>query len=136
MAWVVDTCVLIDVLVGDPEFGERSAALIDRHLPQGILVCPVTYAELAPAFGGNLALQNEFLDALGAQYRLVWGWQETEAAHQAWHRFVALRRRAQVPKKPLADILIGAFASAHSGLLTRNGSDFAAVFSNLVIRAA
>jgi len=29
MAWVVDTCLIIDVLDDDPEFGAASARLID-----------------------------------------------------------------------------------------------------------
>ena len=77
MAWVVDTCILIDILEDDPRFGEASARLVDRHAAQGLIVCPVTYAELAPAFGGNLTLQNEFLEGIGVNCREDWSWQDT-----------------------------------------------------------
>ena len=42
MAWVVDTCVLIDVLEGDARWGVLSARLLDRLTPKGLVVCPVT----------------------------------------------------------------------------------------------
>ena len=61
MPWVVDTCVLIDVLKGDPEFGASSAGLLERLLAEGLEISPVTYAELAPAFGSDRALQDDFL---------------------------------------------------------------------------
>jgi len=38
MAWVVDTCVLIDVLEDDPEFGLVSAEALDAHLDEGLHV--------------------------------------------------------------------------------------------------
>ena len=31
MIWVVDTCVVIDLLVNDEEFGERSGALLEAR---------------------------------------------------------------------------------------------------------
>ncbi len=53
MAWVVDTCVLIDVLDDDPHFGKTSAACLQNMLKDGLIVAPVSYIELAPAFVGN-----------------------------------------------------------------------------------
>jgi len=61
MAWVVDTCLILDVLEDDPEFGAASAELLDRHVRRGLVVCPVTYVELSPAFGGEMARQDFFL---------------------------------------------------------------------------
>ena len=61
MAWVADTCLLIDVAEADPAFGVASAALIDSKRAEGLAVCPITYAELAPVFGGDATAQNEFL---------------------------------------------------------------------------
>jgi hypothetical protein len=51
MKWVVDTCVVIDVLENDPDFGLRSARLLEERLAEGLAICPVTHVELAPAFG-------------------------------------------------------------------------------------
>lgn len=131
MAWVVDTCVLLDVLEDDPDFGAASAGLLDRLSGDGLEVSPVTYAELAPAFGGDRALQEEFLTGVGVDLPALWSWADTLAAHSAWARFIALKRRGAQPRRPLADILVGAHASARSGLVTRNPDDFAAIFPDL-----
>ena len=134
MSWVVDTCLLIDVLEDDPEFGQRSARLIDEHGEQGLLVCPVTYAELAPAFQGARSLQDEFLGGIGIDWREDWTLQDTLRSHSAWYEHIAKRRRRESPKRPLADILIGSFSTRFEGLLTRNAADFREAFEELEIR--
>src|ERR1035441_7988720 len=135
MAWVVDTCLLIDVAEADPTFGVASAKLLDLKRTDGLTICLVTYVELAPVFNGDQAAQNEFLFNLGLSWPEAWTQSDTEEAHHAWHRYVAGRRTARVPKRPLADILIGALASRCDGILTRNASDFRTVFPKLVIAA-
>jgi predicted nucleic acid-binding protein len=136
MAWVVDTCVLLDVLEDDPEFGHSSALILDAHSEDGLVICPVTYAELAPAFDGDPALQDEFLAGVGIDFRQDWLWEDTLRAHEAWHRFIQRKRAKILPKRPLADILIGAFAARHQGLITRNPSDFEPVFPDLLLRGS
>ncbi len=134
MAWVVDTCVLIDVLDDDPQFGQSSALTLDAHVEDGLVVCPISYAELSPAFQGDANLQDEFLGGLGADYRQDWLWEDTLRAHEAWGRFIQRKRAGTLPKRPLADILIGAFALRHQGLITRNPSDFRTTFPALTLR--
>ena len=133
MPWVVDTCLVLDVLEDDPRFGARSARLIDSRLAQGVVICPVTFVELAPAFGGDLERQRHFLAKVGIA--LDEGWQEpdTLSAFVAWHKHVTRRRAKVVPRRPLADILIGAFALRFRGLLTRNPADFRAPFPSLTL---
>ena len=132
MIWVVDTCVVIDVLENDPEFGQASATLLDRMAPEGIALCPVSYVELAPAFLGDQRRQNEFLNGIGIQYTISWSWQDTQNAHRAWERHINLYRR-KVLRRPVADMFIGAFAAERHGLLTRNTADFRLVFPTLKI---
>lgn len=133
MASVVDTCLLIDVAEADPEFGVASARFLDAKRAKGLTICPVTYVELAPVFNGDQTAQNEFLSGLGVVWPEAWSQADSEEAHRAWHRYVAARRTAKVSKRPLADILIGAFASRFDGILTRNESDFRSVFPSLAI---
>ncbi|MEE8526785.1 MAG: type II toxin-antitoxin system VapC family toxin, partial [Thermoanaerobaculia bacterium] len=128
MAWVVDTCTLIDILEDDPSFGEASARQIDSHIHDGLVVCPVTYAELAPAFSGNPTLQDEFLDGIGIGYQEDWVWRDTLRTHAAWNEHIRRRRAGQAAKRPLADILIGSFALRFQGLITRNPKDFRTAF--------
>jgi len=133
MAWVVDTCMLIDVAEADPSFGIISAALIDSKRRDGVTVCPVTYVELAPVFNGDQAAQEEFLFNLGVTWPEAWTLADTIAAHEAWHRYVTGKRTGRMPKRPIADVLIGAFASRFDGILTRNEADFRPVFPVLAI---
>ena len=133
MAWVVDTCVLIDIAEADPTFGVPFAMLLDTKHPDGLTLCPVTYVELAPVFNGDATTQNEFLFHLGVSWPATWTQADTEEGHRAWHRYVAARRATRTVKRPLADILIGAFASRFDGLLTRNESDFRQAFPSLPI---
>lgn len=88
----------------------------------------------APAFQGDAALQDEFLGGIGVDYRQEWLWEDTLHAHEAWDSFVQRKRGGQLPKRPLADILIGAFALRYRGLITRNPDDFKSTFPALTLR--
>ena len=135
MAWVVDTCLVIDVLDDDAEFGRPSALLLDQLVVEELVLCPISYVELAPAFLGDCTRQNDFLENIGIHYSMPWVWQDTQNVHKAWARYVNLRRERKTDRRPVADMLIGAFAASRQGLLTRNPDDFAPVFPALKIRA-
>jgi len=134
MPWIVDTCVVLDVLENDPVFGVASATLLQRLLPQGLAVSPVTMVELSAAFNGELLEQKAFLDKAGIAYGEVWTAEDTETAHSAWNAYVRLKRTGGTPRRPIADILIGAFANNRHGLVTRNAADFHPWFPKLKLR--
>ncbi len=134
MKWVVDTCVVIDVLENDPEFGLASAKLLQRLLPQGLCVCPVTMVELGAAFGGDLEAQKEFLRIAGIAFDADWSLADTEKSHAAWHAYVATKRLGATAKRPVADVLIGGFAANRKGLVTRNPADFSRWYPELTLR--
>jgi predicted nucleic acid-binding protein len=131
--WIVDTCVVLDVFENDPRFGRRSAELLQRLAPQGLGVSPVTMVELAAAFRGDLVEQKRFLDQAGIAYDEAWTSADTESAYQAWNAYVSARRQSRTSKRPIADILIGAFAVNRTGLVTRNAADFG-WFARLKVR--
>jgi predicted nucleic acid-binding protein len=133
MIWVVDTCLLLDVGLDDPDFGVKSETLLAGKAAEGLCVCPVTYVELAPAFGGDLGALRKFLLGMNVAYDEVWDHADTEQAARAWARHILQRRRGRpvVPKRPVADVLIGAFALRFQGLLTRNTVDFRRLFPKL-----
>jgi predicted nucleic acid-binding protein len=133
MTWVIDTCVVIDVLENDPSFGLRSASLLEQKLSEGLSLCPVTFVELAPAFDGDWEEQERFLDQAGMDFRDGWTSADTRAAHQAWHLHITARRSGSLPKRPIADVLIGAYAMNRRGLITRNPDDFRRSFPSLLI---
>jgi len=131
MAWVVDTCVLLDVARKDPTWGLKSATLLDQHLAEGLAVCPISAIEITPQFGGNFEEVRRFLAILGAQDAHGWQDADTRASAQGWFAYVTARRRNPAPKRPIADILIGAFASRFQGLITRNPGHFQSWFPQL-----
>ncbi len=131
MAWIVDTCVLLDIGLDDPRFASGSERLLNAKLADGLLVCPMTIVELAPAFSGNIEALEEFLFQLGIGHQEDWTAADTTSSCQAWTRHVQKRRKNQVGKRPITDVLIGAFALRHQGLLTRNTDDFRRLFPTL-----
>lgn len=131
MAWVVDTCLLIDVAENDPEFGRYSARLLDRRRPAGLVIAPVSYIELAPLFNGVTEPHNDFLESIGVNWTHGWTWPDTIAAYRAWYDYILKRRAWRIDKRPIADILIGAFATRFDGLLTRNTKHFRSFFPDL-----
>jgi hypothetical protein len=80
MAWVVDTCILLDVGLDDPAFGKASEALLQDKVGDGLVVCPVTFVELAPAFSGDLGALRRFLCALAVDHAELWQEHDTEKA--------------------------------------------------------
>ncbi len=130
-AWVVDTCVVLDVFENDPQFGLTSARLLERLLPEGLVASPVTVIELGAAFDGDLAEEKRFFDKAGISFTDPWTSADTEAAHAAWSAYVAAKRSGRERKRAIADIMIGAFASNRRGLVTRNAPDFKKWFPGL-----
>ena len=133
MPWVVDTCLLLDVGLDDPEFGAKSEALLRKRSAEGLTICPVTFVELAPAFGGEVGALRRFLSALGVGFDEPLNDKDIEHAARAWARHILDRRAAlpRSPKRPVADVMIGAFASRFDGLLTRNVADFRRLYPRL-----
>ena len=50
MTWVIDTCVLIDILKADPVFSKLSSMALQSKMDDVLTIAPITYVELAPAF--------------------------------------------------------------------------------------
>ena len=133
MIWVVDTCVIIDILRGDETFGRMSVAAIQSKLDDVLAIAPITYVELAPEFNGNAEAQDEFLDGLWIQHDFKGNKEAVLAAHKAWNVHVMRKRAGEVKKRPIADVMIGAYALEKGGLITRNEEDFRSLYPNLRI---
>jgi predicted nucleic acid-binding protein len=63
--WIVDTCVVLDVFESDAQFGRDSAELLEKMLPDGLAVSPITMVELSAAFDGDIIDQKRFLEGAG-----------------------------------------------------------------------
>ena len=71
-AWVVDTCVVLDVARDDATFGVASARLLQTKLADGLVITPVTFIELAPAFHNDLQELKRFLDGACVSWHKLW----------------------------------------------------------------
>ena len=131
--WVVDTCVIIDILSGDRDFSSKSADAIDVKRDDGLAIAPITYVELAPSFCGDAAEQDNVLAGLGIELDFGGNRGAVLAAHKAWHEHVLRKRLGSVAKRPIADVLIGAYAMQKGGLITRNEADFKSLYPDLTI---
>ena len=124
MAWVVDTSVVLDLITADPVHEAASTACLQSHLVDGLVVSPVTFVEIGPAFGGDAVKAGFFLRALGIVPLVSWDGDDTSVAHRLWYWHQLARRKGVSGKRPVADVLIAAFASKYQGLITRNARDF------------
>lgn len=124
MAWVIDTCVLVDIRNADPQFAQRSAVCLTERAVDGLVVAPITLIELAPSFQGDYAAQAQWLNSLDISYMDSWTAEDTRAAHGLWHDHILRKRAGLEGKRPMADVLIAAFALRFQGLISRNGNDF------------
>lgn len=136
MGWVVDTCVLLDIFEHDPEFGRASAQCLKTRLDEGLLACPVTLLEMAPAFVGDFDAQRDFLAQCGVSDGEEFTMGDVRLGYSPWNDYIDAKRQRKsriLPKRPIADMMIGAFACRFGGLITRNGRDFRPWFPELVI---
>ena len=76
----------------DPQFGICAAKCLVQHLPDGLVLCPITYIELAPEFSGDSALQEQFFQRVGVQWLEPWSRQDTLNAHRLWANYVEEKR--------------------------------------------
>ena len=133
MTWVVDTCVILDILDGKSEFSAMSARALQSKLDDVLLIAPISFVELAPAFNGDVNAQTEFLRRMWVQFDFKGNEAAVLAAHQAWYAHVLRKRAGAVAKRPIADVLIGAYAQSVGGLITRNEGDFRSLYPELTI---
>ena len=133
MIWVVDTCVIIDLVERDSEFSAVSAAALASKCDDSFVIAPITYVELAPVFDGDSERQNAFLRKAWIDFDFAGNDAAVLAAYRAWYEHVLRKRTGADKKRPIADVMIGAHALQKGGLITRNEDDFRALFPNLTI---
>ena len=133
MIWVVDTCVVIDLVERDSEFGAVSAAALASKIDDSFVIAPITYVELGPVFDGDRERQDAFLKESWIDFDFAGNKDAVLAAHKAWYEHVLRKRKGEVAKRPIADVMIGAYALQKGGLITRNEDDFRSLYPALNI---
>jgi hypothetical protein len=122
---LADSNVLLDVITEDRQWGRWSQSALDEWSRRGpILINPIIYAELAPAYDGI-----ESLDAAIEAVRLEFCDIPGAALFLASRAFVRYRRRGGTRRGVLPDFFVGAHAAVLDiPLLTRDTHRYRAYF--------
>jgi predicted nucleic acid-binding protein len=130
--YLFDANVLLDLATADPTWLAWSKEQFRFASAQGpIVINPIIYAELAPAFATAVDL-DRWLDAslfqrLALPYAAGWS---------AAHAFVRYRRGGGTKNSPLPDFYIGAHALAENRtLVTRDAARYRTYFPSVVLIA-
>jgi len=126
----IDTSVLLDVFLPDPDHGERSLLALEKAYGEGALViCNIVYAELAPQF-----MDKELLDSSLARMGIEIVPVKNEAAHLAGIMWSACRKETKKRDRIITDFLIGSFSKMQSDrLLTRDRGFYRNYFEEIIL---
>ncbi|HEY4941263.1 MAG TPA: type II toxin-antitoxin system VapC family toxin [Rhizomicrobium sp.] len=129
---LVDSNVLLDVIIEDPEWSEWSSIALDEAASRGrIAINPIIFAEVSIRYSDigeiDSILSRHVIDREPLPY---------EAAFLAGKIFAQYRGRGGKRNAPLSDFFIGAHATiAGYDLLTRNARHYRRNFPNLKLIA-
>ena len=127
---LVDSNVLLDILLDDPEWVSWSQSQLDLWARRGpLLVNPMVYAELAAGFDSVRAL-DDTLDEAGLEFEEI----PRDALFLAAKAHVLYRRMGGRRKGVLADFFVGAHAAVRRlPLLTRDGRRYRSYFPTVTL---
>jgi len=123
--FLFDTNVLLDIATAAPTWLSWSEAQFRTAAGQGpILINPIIYAELAPAFASAAELDRWLDPALFLRLSLPYA-----AAWSAAQAFLKYRRGTGAKTSPLPDFYIGAHAELENlTLVTRDAARYRTYF--------
>jgi predicted nucleic acid-binding protein len=130
MITAVDTNVLLDVLLPNEKFVDRSTSALQESWAAGsLIVCDIVYAELCMYFP-NQRLCDGFLEETGIRVEAL-NRSAGFLASRAWRTY---RSRGGTRNRILSDFLVGAHAQVQaSRLLSRDRGFYGVSFPALVL---
>jgi len=127
---MLDSNVLLDIITAVHRWLTWSSEQFREASAEGqVLINPIIYAELAPAFASKAALDRWLRPTLFRRLRLPY-----EAGFRASEAFVTYRARGGAKSSPLPDFYIGAHAEwAGLALVTRDAGRYRTYFPKLTL---
>src|SRR5688500_4408489 len=113
MARMLDSNVLLDIVTADVTWLSWSTEQFRKATAEGpVLINPIIYAELAPAFDSQAALDRWLRPTLFRRLALPY-----DAGYRASQAFSEYRRHGGTKAAPLPDFFIGAQAEVEGLVL-------------------
>ena len=130
MSRMLDSNVLLDIVTADATWLDWSREQFRGAAAEGqVLLNPIIYAELAPAFDSQAALDRWLRPTLFNRVRLPY-----EAGWLAAQAYLKYRERGGTRTSPLPDFYIGAHAEfAGLTLVTRDAARYRTYFPKLTL---
>lgn len=127
MAIAVDTSVIMDVLLDDPEFASRSRIAIESAAAEeGLVISETVVAEIVPALDAGAV--EEFL----ADWNIKFTASTVSSAVMAGKMYATYLKRGGQRQRVVPDFLIGAHAQLQAnGLLARDRGYYRDYFKSL-----
>ncbi len=124
----LDTSVILDILIDDPEFARRSEQAIRKARSEGkIIICECVLAEIVPALGKPAVVENLLSD-----WQIEYSPLTKESALLAGSMNNNYLKRKGPVKRVIPDFLIGAHATLQADrLLARDRGYYRDYFTDL-----
>ncbi len=129
---LVDSSVILDIVTGDPAWGQWSEDALAKARDEGQLVInPIVYAEVSVGFD-QIEELDDAIPADGFRREAL----PYEAGFLAGKAFMAYRKRGGQKRSPLPDFYIGAHSAVRGyRLLTRDGARYRTYFPTVTVIA-
>lgn len=128
MAYLVDSCILLDILTDDPQWANLSQNLLDQCGQNGeLFINPIIYTEISVGY-----TEWAELDKVIEIMALTWEDMPKEALFLAGKAFLSYRRNHGTKNRPMPDFYIGAHAHVNDYvIITRDVSRYKTYFPSV-----
>ena len=132
MRTAVDSSVLLDILLPDPEYGPLSAESLRDAIDSGAIVaCEIVWAEVRAAFSSDDVFRQA-LEKLGVEFSPT-GREASQKAGALWRQYRSITR-GSIRGHLIPDFVIGAHAMLQADvLLGRDRGFYRRYFSKLKV---